>query len=450
MIMSGRRLFWRIYINGLLLLISVVLAVTVTTILVQPESRFHGKPEQVFKVVATELARHLDDHAELQATLDRFVKTLHRNGVIYTKEGTLLIASGNTLLLPLDVDDFDKIGGWHPIHQSGGGWVHAVSLGDNGDTYLLMEGRDSGGGRFFIFLLTVLFVVAVVSLPLVKALTRPLERLTATSRALAAGDLSARSGVDRRDEIGELARALDEMARQLDERIRNEKELLANISHEIRTPLARLRVALELCEDSPEDSHKTIRHLQGMSADLSELESLIEHVLTSARLDLAQSGRSPVPLRLCTIVLVDFFNEVSSRFARRYHGQQLKMNIPVMLPIITGDPALLHRLCDNLLSNAVKYSSPGSPILFTVLAETAQVRVEVSDCGEGVPQEDLDKLFDPFFRSDRCRTRKTGGSGLGLTLCKRIVEAHGGSISARLNAESGMTFCFILPLKHGP
>lgn len=441
-----RRLFWRIYFNGLLLIVAAALAVAATTLFVQPESRFHGRPEHLHQVLAAELARHLDHPGELQATLNRFASTLERSGAIYRRDGTLLAAAGAAPPPALAAENLSKVGGWHPLRQRGREWVYAVSLGGENSPYLLIKGAEAGVLRFSLTLAAVLLVVALVSWPLVRAFAGPLEQLTATSRALAGGNLSARSGIVRRDEVGELARALDEMATHLEERIRSEKELFANISHEIRTPLARLRVALELCEDSPGDARQTMERLQGMGADLAELERLVENVLTSARLDLAGSGPAALPVHPRSVEPRDFFREVAARFSRHHPGNPLECRIPSELPVAFIDPELLNRVCDNLLDNAVKYSPPHSPVSLSVHVEDDQLRMEVVDRGAGVPEEDLPHLFEPFFRSDRSRSRQTGGAGLGLTLCKRIIEAHGGTIVARLNQEGGMTFSFELPV----
>lgn len=438
------RLFWRIYLNGLLLIVAAALAVTATILFIQPESRFHGRPERLHRLLAVELAQHLDQPGELQATLDRFARTLERRAAVYRRDGTLLAAAGASLS-PLDIEQIDRIGGWHPLRQNGG-WVYAVNLAGKDAPYLLLEGAESGWLRFLLSLAAVLLVVALLSWRQVRTLAAPLERLMATARALAAGDLSARSGIDRRDDVGDLARALDEMAIRLQERLRSERELFANISHEIRTPLARLRVALELCEDAPGDARQTIERLHGMGADLAELERLVENVLTNARLDLVANAPTAIPMRPQDVALSDFFREVATRFARHYPDHVLDTNISPLLTTAALDPGLLNRVCDNLLDNAAKYSPSGSHITFAAMEDGECVRVDVTDCGVGVPEEDLQQLFEPFFRSDRSRSRQSGGVGLGLTLCKRIIEAHGGTITARLNKEKGMTFSFEIPL----
>ena len=442
MTLFPKRLFWKIYLNSLLLLILVTLAVSLITLFVQPESRFHGRPERLQRLLKADIEEVLNNRQNLKMTLNRLSIALDRSMVIYSAAGQQIASAGASPPPALNPQQLKKVGGWHPIHQDHG-WVQSVSL-NAGASYLLIEGRGSGGLRFLIAISTVLLVVAILSGLLTRALTRPLERLTTTSRSLAAGQLSARSGLNRKDEVGELAVALDDMAENLEERINSEKELFANISHEIRTPLARLRVALELCEESQGDPASMLERLRGIGADLSELEVLIENVLVSARLDLG-TNRDYLPLRLGNVFLDDFFHSVEERFRRHYPDAQLQLSLESSLPIAEIDAELLNRVCDNLLDNAVKYSLR-EPVSMEVSASATQLFVTVKDRGEGVKAADLQRLFEPFFRADRSRSRQSGGTGLGLALCKRIVIAHGGKIRAERNEDKGLSFKFTVPL----
>ena len=443
MTLMPKRMFWKIYLNSLLLLVLVTLAVSLLTVFVQPESRFHGSPGQLQKILKADIEEVFNDPQELQRTLQRISTALDRSLVLYSSAGQQIATVGDSLPPALNPEQLEKVGGWHPIHQDNG-WVQSVSLND-GTSYLLIEGRSSGGIRFLIAISIVLLIVAILSGLLTRALTRPLERLTATSRALAAGHLSTRSGLHRKDEVGELALALDDMAGNLEERINSEKELFANISHEIRTPLARLRVALELCEESPGDSAGNLERLRGIGVDLSELEVLIENVLTNAKLDLGTS-RDNLPLKLRNVFLEDFFHAVEERFFRHYPEALLQLELEPPLPSAEIDAELLNRVCDNLLDNAVKYNRRNEPVVMKVSASATQFSVCVQDRGDGVEDADLQRLFEPFFRADRSRSRKSGGTGLGLALCKRIITAHGGKISVKKNKEKGLSFQFTAPL----
>jgi signal transduction histidine kinase len=276
------------------------------------------------------------------------------------------------------------------------------------------------------FLAALLVARALASIPLARAIARPLERLTAAARRLGDGDLSARSGLRRGDEVGELARAFDEMAERLERLVRSEKELLANVSHELRTPLSRIRVALELAAEG--DAERARRGLAEIGGDLAELERLLEDVLTAARLDLA-SGRAGVgvPLRIEAVEAGALLARAAERFRAAHPGRELQVREGAGLPALEADGALLRRALDNLLDNAAKYSPAGEPVRLEARAEAGLLVLEVRDRGMGVDPADQARLFTPFFRSDRSRTRGTGGVGLGLALVRRIAEVHGGT-----------------------
>jgi len=298
--------------------------------------------------------------------------------------------------------------------------------------------------RVVVAICATLLVVALVSIPMARALSQPLERLTATARSLGTGDLSVRSGVQRRDEVGVLASALDEMAERLERLIRGEKELLANVSHELRTPLARIRVALELAEEgSPE---KRRQYLDDARGDLAELESLVSDVLTAARLELLGQSQGIPPLKRERVSPAALLEKCVARFREAHPNRALEAVIEAPLPEVELDAGLLRRAVDNLVDNARKYSDEGSRIQLSARATPeGGVAVEVRDEGIGIEPSDLPKLFTPFFRTDRSRARGTGGVGLGLALARRIVEAHGGEMSVQSAPGQGTLIRFTLP-----
>ena len=175
--------------------------------------------------------------------------------------------------------------------------------------------------------------------------------------------------------------------------------------------------------------------------DLAELEKLVSDVLTSARLDLTK-GEAGFSMEHETIDLGQLAREAADRIRRRYAGRSVEIIGEGPTPV-TVDATLVRRVVENLLSNAVRYSEPGTPV--EVEITSGPPRVEVRDRGVGLDPADLPRLFEPFFRADRSRTRATGGVGLGLTLCKRIVEAHGGQIEAEPREGGGAIFRFTLP-----
>lgn len=273
----------------------------------------------------------------------------------------------------------------------------------------------------------VLVVVAVSSLLLARSLTQPLGKLSAAARAFGGGNLAARVALARRDELGDVSRAFDEMAERVTELLRSEKELLANVSHELRTPLARIRVALDIAsEGSVEVTRESLVDIAG---DLDELERLISDVLTAARLDLGDGSLKGIPpLRREPVDVRELLEVAASRFRTAHPERPLETTLPDDLPVVDGDAVLLRRVVDNLLENAHKYSERAAdPVQLAARADDG-VEIDVVDKGIGIGSADLPRVFRPFFRADKSRTRATGGLGLGLALAKRIVDAHGGTI----------------------
>jgi signal transduction histidine kinase len=241
-----------------------------------------------------------------------------------------------------------------------------------------------------------------------------------------------------------VARAFDEMAERINALLRAQTELLANVSHELRTPLSRIRVALDLASEDP--AAPGSEALAEIGTDLDELEQLVSDILAAAKLDLGENRASGgPPLRRQRLSSGELIRKSAERFRARHPGRALEVQAGEGLPPLEGDAALLQRVVDNLLDNARKYSEPDQPVTLRASAAPGGLVVEVQDRGIGIAPEDLPKLFTPFFRTDRSRTRASGGVGLGLAMAKRIVEAHGGTVSAESRASAGTTLRFTLP-----
>lgn len=287
--------------------------------------------------------------------------------------------------------------------------------------------------------------IGIAAVVLGGSLARPLDRLARTARALGAGELAARTGIVRRDEVGAVARAFDDMADRVNALVRGQTELIANVAHELRTPLARIRVALDLAADG--DAAVARESLAEINEDLAELETLVNDVLTSARMDLAantSSGGTP-PLRHEPLDVAGVAGLAAERMRHRFPERRLEVELESGLPEAVGDPVLLRRVVDNLLDNARKYSPPESAIRLLAHRLGAALAIEVVDRGEGLSAAELEQLFTPFFRADRSRARSTGGVGLGLALSRRIAEAHGGTLEARSARGAGTTMTVTLP-----
>ena len=428
--MRGRghapRLFWRVYLNGLLLLALVAVALAVVGALVG-RGQMVRDPGRLARYAAERLGELRGDPARLEVELRRASGAFGVELAVYEDAGGLVAASGEDPPPPLPPDERDRLGEG-PVRLGGPRFAWAARIpGDPPAHAVLAAGRHAFPlTRGAAFLAALLVALALASIPLARAIARPLERLTAAARRLGDGDLSARSGLRRGDEVGELARAFDEMADRLERLVRSEKELLANVSHELRTPLSRIRVALELAAEG--DAERARRGLAEIGADLAELERLLEDVLTAARLDLA-SGRAGagVPLRMEAVEVGALLARAAERFRAAHPGRELEVREGAGLPALEADGSLLRRAVDNLLDNAAKYSPAGEPVRLEARAEAGLLVLEVRDRGMGVDPADRARLFTPFFRSDRSRTRGTGGVGLGLALVRRIAEVHGGT-----------------------
>jgi len=433
------RIFWRIYGHGLLLLVLVALALAVAGRLLE-RALPSPAPERLTTYLATRLAEVAGQPERLAAEVARVHDAIGLNLSVYGADRRLLATTVQPPLQPADGVGRPNRGS--PIRISGSGFTRTTPLpGGQGVLVMSSPPRPDILTRLAVFIAVVLLVLALASVPLVHAISRPVERLTAAARALGAGDLAVRSGLRARGEVGELAFAFDEMAGRLERLVRGEKELIANVSHELRTPLARMRVALELAEEG--DVARARQALGEIGEDVGELERLVAEILAAARLDLAGSGG--LPLHLETVEPGGLLAEVAQRFRARHGDRSLDLELAPGLPEVEVDAALLRRLLGNLLDNAAKYSEGPAPISLLAAADGQALRIEVRDRGIGVPAEDLPHLFTPFFRTDRSRARGTGGVGLGLALAKRIAEAHGGSIEAEARPEGGTTFRVRLP-----
>ena len=284
---------------------------------------------------------------------------------------------------------------------------------------------------------TILVLGALIT---ARWILRPIDRLTETAHALGSGNLSARSKLERSDEIGVLGNRIDEMADRIEALLVTEKELLANVAHELRTPLARIGVALDLAGEG--DSEAARAALSEIAVDVSELEEIVDDILTAMRAEVAGT----LPLRKAVLEPSSIADASASRMRQRHPERPFTMTVAKELPAIDADPVLFRRVIDNLLENAHKYSPDrGTSIDLTVGRDGDRVCFVVKDRGIGISGEDLPRVFTPFFRGDRSRSRETGGVGLGLTLAKRIVEAHAGTIDVTSEVGAGTTVRVRIP-----
>lgn len=445
-----QRLFWRIYGHGLLLVTASAIAVFAITSWLGPPAPWQGRPGMMFdRALSADLSSVLDEPRALREKVAELSETLGADVAVYRADGARMAAAG--ALPPRPLDGPMPIGTpWmvgEPPYMRHDRWVRTIYLGG---WPRLAYARIAPNTRRLVLhaelILGVLVVLTALSYPMARALARPLEKLTTTAAELGRGNLAARTGLHRSDEVGALASAFDQMAERIESFVRSEKELLAGVSHELRTPLARVRVALELAEEESADPAEVRARLAGIGQDLAELESIMANVFAIARLDHVGSPGG-LALGPTSFAPADLIADAETRFRAAHPEHPLRVEVEGELPDVEGDATLVRRVLDNLLDNAAAYGETRLPIELAARAvdEGEALEIEVRDRGAGVSDADLERLFEPFFRSDRSRSRSTGGVGLGLTLCRRIVDAHGGRINAEKRAGGGLTMRVRLP-----
>lgn len=423
----------------------------------------------------SKLAENRHDPQELRRLADQLDREMHINLSAYGIDGTPWATLGPWSLGPLEPDELDSLsrdGGDRSLDNqerivvstSQDGDVTAyglVSLPPHGSAEWSAPRRRVGWGLlpglgrppYFMpppalwTMVVLLVVLAIVAAIFVRDLAKPLLHLSGVARALGRGDLSVRARLDRKDELGELGHAFDEMANRVASLLQAQTELMASASHELRTPLARARVALDIASEG--DAELAREQLGEIAQDLGELERLVADILIMARLDLKR-GRLDGPRQLLRLEMVSsqaVIDETIERFHTTHRDRrlELELEIPSELPLLRADRVLLRRAVANILDNAVKYSEPERPVTLRARATDTNLELEVVDEGVGLYVEDLERIFTPFFRTDRSRTRATGGVGLGLALARRIVEAHDGSITVESAPNQGSTFRISIP-----
>ena len=279
-------------------------------------------------------------------------------------------------------------------------------------------------------------------------MTKPVARLRAATQLIAAGDLTARAGdpsSKRRDEIAGLVRDFDTMASRLETLVKAQSRLLNDISHELRSPLARLNVALGLARQRSGPESATM--LERIELEAGRLNELIGRLLTLARMEDGVQGVSSTPVLLDEVALSVAEDAEFEAQARHCH---VHSEIPAGSWDVRGDASLLHSAIENVVRNAIRYTREDTTVEIhlekRVNGGREEAVVRVTDCGDGVPPDALEKLFEPFYRLDDARGRQTGGVGLGLAITERAVRFHGGRVCATNRAEGGLMVEIYLPL----
>lgn len=429
-----------LFVRTLLWFIATVIltfmALTVATALdVDPEERRRGPFGALVNLGFRDAVYSYETGGadRLKSTLERFRAVTENQGLLTDRFGRDLVTGEDRSDL---VREFRRRG-FRPI------WARNRTV----------VGRQSATGRYMFFMVmergsfarwflqpeipfSALGVLVLLSYAFARRLTNPVRQLRDAVDRFGKGDLGIRLNSRRRDELGHLARTFDQMADRIETLLGAERRLLLDISHELRSPLARLALATELARSDQDPS----RHLDRIEREAERLNALVSELLqvTRAEGDAARMRFEPVSLdAVANEVIEDARLEAGARGLRVEWGAREKVEIE-------GDAELLRRAMENIVRNALRYAPADTAVQVSVASAGGQPLVSVRDQGPGVPESELSRIFDAFYRVGTDRDRASGGAGLGLAIARRAVELHRGSMQAK-NASPGLLVEIRLP-----
>jgi len=282
-------------------------------------------------------------------------------------------------------------------------------------------------------------IALAVALYLAVTLSRPLRRIRAGAEAMGAGDLETRVPESGDDEIGAVAEALNRLAETLQQEEALRKESVADLAHELRTPVMGLLARVEAAQDGVLDDHAA--NLSAMHDEALRLTRLLDDL--SALADAERPGlllsEEPVDLGALAQAQAD-------AFADAFAGKAIALTCEAQTVVVDGEPRRLEQIVVNLLSNALRYTDPGGSVTLVVERDGGDATLEVADTGIGIPPEDQPHVFTRFWRGEKSRSRATGGAGIGLSIVRELVRAHGGTIAVDSAPGRGSVFRVTLPV----
>jgi signal transduction histidine kinase len=325
--------------------------------------------------------------------------------------------------------------------------IHGTSGRNGGAVVLIVRvtqvtpGLSDLANVIAVGLATALVIWIIIGTFFTVTITRPLVRVIEATRRMAGGDYGARVDASEGGEMGRLATSFNSMAEQIQRSNQVLKDFVANVSHDLRTPLTIISGFSQALLDraaEPDDAGTVIHE------EAEKMERLVEDLLQLTRLEsgLMHLDRRPIEPRA-------FLDGIAARVSHAAAGRRiptLQVSVDDGLPALDADPVQLERALQNLIGNAVDYTPPsGTVTLAAQAADRGWVEISVSDTGSGIAPDDLPRVFERFYRSDRSRERGHGHSGLGLAIVREIVEAHGGQVAVESEPGQGTSFRLTVP-----
>ncbi len=413
------------------------------------EQRVMALKAVVEEKIGSEPAVPWSDNDSLKRFVSDFARLLGARIWLTDKNGTMAVAS-----FPGGAPDLPRILRKERSHKYFGFALRghrdfdfyatvpiSSSTGGSGDMHILFDRQvfSPKQGHFALGLAIIGLIIALSIIPVSRLITRRIKELQESAVRIAEGDLSHRAEIKGRDEIADLADAFNGMTDRLESMIVSGKELTANVSHELRTPLARIRIAEELLREKVAQGGgpDLTGDLDTIREDIEELDSLIGRMLELSKLDARESPLKRAPLNPSELI-----EELAGKFRPLIDRKELRLTTELSFePPFSADGAALRSALMNVLDNAVKFTSEGGVISVRTAWRPGTLEITVTNTFERLPEDDLVRIFDPFHRTGRS---PASGSGLGLAITKKIIERHGGSITAH-NADKGLEITMSLP-----
>jgi histidine kinase len=287
-----------------------------------------------------------------------------------------------------------------------------------------------------------LLVAVVLSIFTSRRIVRPIQAMMQASQRIAGGDYRHRVGVPGQDELGVLARAFNQMSETLERTEQRRLEAIGDLAHELRTPLSSIKSMMEGLVDGVLAAESAT--FLGVQREVARLQRLVHDLEELARVEAGQSPMALSPVNLATLI-----SAAADRLQPQFEDKDVRLRIESAsdLPPVQADVGRLLQVLLNLLGNALRYTPSGGQVTVSAGREAQQIVIRVHDTGIGIAPEHLPFLYERFYRVDKSRTSASGGSGIGLTIARHLVEAHGGRIWATSPGPGqGSTFSFSLPL----
>lgn len=355
---------------------------------------------------------------------------------------TLFDAQKNIIKESPRATDSDQL---YPIEADGElvGWLsldRREKITDGYELQFLQQQRET----LLAISLLVFLISALLALPLAHNLVRPIRQLAAGAEKLSGGDYAVILETQRNDELGQLAASFNELARTLAANEQARRRWFADISHELRTPLAILKGEIEALQDGVRPL--SLDRVNSLGEEIQHLTRLVEDLY-----ELSNSDIGALKYRKEVVDFRELVDSVIDHYQPLLKKQQLQLTFHYDAQAsyrLWGDVDRLRQMLGNLFSNSIKYSDAGGELRLTLRACQDELLLTLEDSPPGVTTEHLSHLFEHLYRVEQSRNRSSGGSGLGLSICKRIVEAHDGKISAQGSPLGGLSIELALPKAH--